>query len=126
MNNEDFTQNYNLTRKEASIFLGVCIRTLDRYIKSKKLSMRMVNGRILLNEIELEAFKREKNILGGKYVMKTEEAPKNENKKEREDVEIGNIDNVDKQVDNIDKRETSAKVLDDRNEQNKINIISNF
>lgn len=48
---------YNLSRESASRLLKVSIRTLDRYIRSKKVSTRIVDGRIWLSKEEIEAFK---------------------------------------------------------------------
>ncbi|MDP2642470.1 MAG: hypothetical protein Q8P62_01345 [Candidatus Peregrinibacteria bacterium] len=48
---------YNLDRKAASRLLKVSIRTLDRYIKSKKLSSRIEDGRIWLNKGEIRKLK---------------------------------------------------------------------
>jgi len=53
----DAQKAYNLSRESASRLLKVSIRTLDRYIRSKKVSTRIVDGRIWLNKGELEAFK---------------------------------------------------------------------
>lgn len=49
--------NYNLSREAASRLLKVSIRTLDRYLKSKKLSSSLIDGRIWLNKAEIEGFK---------------------------------------------------------------------
>lgn len=51
---------YGLDRKAASKLLKVSIRTVDRYIKSKKLSTQLVDGRIWLNKNEVEVLKLEK------------------------------------------------------------------
>ncbi len=48
---------YSLDRKAASRLLKVSIRTLDRYIKSKKLSSRVDSGHIWLNKDEIRKFK---------------------------------------------------------------------
>jgi len=48
---------YNLDRKAASRLLKVSIRTLDRYIKSKKLSSHVEDGRIWLNKGEIRKLK---------------------------------------------------------------------
>lgn len=48
---------YSLTRKEAADLLEVSTRTLDRYIRSKKLSARKKGGAILLSEEEVGNFK---------------------------------------------------------------------
>ncbi|NIA02367.1 MAG: hypothetical protein GWP15_03210 [Nitrospirae bacterium] len=47
-------ETYNLDRKTAGRLLKVSIRTIDRYIKAKKLSTSLVDGRVWLNKRELE------------------------------------------------------------------------
>ncbi len=47
-------ETHNLDRKTASKLLKVSIRTIDRYIKSKKLSTSVVDGRVWLSKRELE------------------------------------------------------------------------
>lgn len=54
-------KNYNISRKEASRLLKVSIRTVDRYIKSQKLSTVYVDGRMWLNKEEVMVFKRRHN-----------------------------------------------------------------
>jgi len=51
------TNKYSVTRKQAATLLDVSTRTLDRYIRSKKLSARKKGGAILLNEEEIQNFK---------------------------------------------------------------------
>jgi hypothetical protein len=53
----DVQKAYNLSRESASRFLKVSIRTLDRYIRGKKVSTRVVDGRIWLSKEELEVFR---------------------------------------------------------------------
>jgi hypothetical protein len=48
--------DYNIDRKGASKLLKVSVRTVDRYLKSKKLSSRLVDGRIWLNKDEVEGY----------------------------------------------------------------------
>jgi len=57
MDNEVF----GLDRKTASRLLKVSIRTVDRYIKSKKLSTSVIDGRVWLSKKELEGIREEKN-----------------------------------------------------------------
>lgn len=52
----ELEKRYNLSRKAASKLLKVSIRTLDRYLKMKKLSTKVVNGRIWLDKDEIEGF----------------------------------------------------------------------
>lgn len=47
---------YNIDRKGASRLLKVSVRTVDRYLKSKKLSSRIVDGRVWLSKGEIEGF----------------------------------------------------------------------
>jgi len=50
-------KTFDLSRKEASDLLKVSTRTLDRYIKSKKLSSKNIAGRVVLNRDEIDAMK---------------------------------------------------------------------
>lgn len=54
---EQSSERYNLDRKAASKLLRISLRTVDRYIKEKKLSTRVVNGRVWLDKEELGRFK---------------------------------------------------------------------
>lgn len=55
---------YNIDRKSASKLLKVSVRTVDRYLKSKKLSSRVVDGRVWLdkNEIDLLAGRKHRGL----------------------------------------------------------------
>ena len=55
------SETYNLDRKAASKLLHVSVRTLDRYLKSKKLSSRVVDGRVWMDKGELKAFMDKKS-----------------------------------------------------------------
>lgn len=55
------SETYNLDRKAASKLLRISVRTLDRYIKSKKLSTRVVDGRVWLNKDNLQGFLEKKS-----------------------------------------------------------------
>ncbi len=46
-------KTFNLSRKEAADIMKVSTRTLDRYIKSKKLSSKSIAGRIMLSSDEI-------------------------------------------------------------------------
>ena len=48
---------FSLTRKDAADILEVSTRTLDRYIRGKKLTARKKGGAILLSEEEINNFK---------------------------------------------------------------------
>lgn len=57
METVDIQKRYNLSRETASKLLKISIRTLDRYIKAKKVSSQIVDGRIWLDKDEIERFK---------------------------------------------------------------------
>lgn len=48
---------YGLSRKAASELLKVSMRTLDRYVKSKRVSTRTIQGRIWLSKEEVEGLR---------------------------------------------------------------------
>lgn len=48
---------YNIDRKAASKLLKVSMRTVDRYVKAKKLSIKIINGRVWLSRKEIVDFK---------------------------------------------------------------------
>lgn len=50
----------NISREAASGLLGVSVRTVDRYIRAKKLSTVVLEGRIWLDREEVEVFKAKK------------------------------------------------------------------
>ena len=49
--------SYKVSRKDASQILGVSIRTVDRYIKSKKIPIKTENKRVMLDFDELKKIK---------------------------------------------------------------------
>ncbi|MFA4815262.1 MAG: helix-turn-helix domain-containing protein [Candidatus Gracilibacteria bacterium] len=51
------TPRFTITRKQAADLLDVSTRTIDRYIRNKKLSARKKGGNILLSEEELSNLK---------------------------------------------------------------------
>ena len=53
---EDLQKRYNLSREAAGRLLKVSMRTVDRYLKSKKLSSQLVDGRVWLEKGEVEGF----------------------------------------------------------------------
>ncbi len=57
----DIQKRYNLSREAAGRLLKVSIRTLDRYVRAKKMSTQVVDGRIWLNKEEVETFNVDKN-----------------------------------------------------------------
>ncbi len=60
MNTADSIKEYNLDRKAASRLLNVSIRTLDRYVRSRKLSTKVVDGRIWIDKADVVKLKAEK------------------------------------------------------------------
>ena len=53
-------KTFTISRNQASKILKVSTRTLDRYIKTKKLSSKNIAGRIFLNEQELTNFAKKR------------------------------------------------------------------
>lgn len=47
------SSDYTVTRKEAAQILGLSIRSVDRYIRSGKLSSQVVSGRIMLSKSDV-------------------------------------------------------------------------
>jgi len=54
-------KTFDLSRKEAAEILKVSTRTLDRYIKSKKVSHKNVAGRVVLNRDEIEGMNKSRS-----------------------------------------------------------------
>lgn len=90
MNVDNTKKQYNLSREAASRLLKVSLRTLDRYVKGKKMSSQIVNGRIWLNREEIEEFRvgRDRGVTIDKVDMSIQEM---------------SIDNRVDRVDNVDK-----------------------
>lgn len=80
---------FNIDRKAASKLLKVSIRTVDRYVKSKKLSTRLIDGRVWLDKSEIEGFKLKK--------MRPTRVDKNDMSTPRMsiDVDVDKVDNID-------------------------------
>ena len=53
---------YNIDRKAASKLLKVSMRTIDRYVKAKKMSIKVINGRIWLSKKEIMDFKSAQGV----------------------------------------------------------------
>lgn len=53
---ENLQKRYNLSREATGRLLKISIRTVDRYLKSKKLSSQLVDGRVWLEKSEVERF----------------------------------------------------------------------
>ena len=52
-------KRYTVTRNQAASLLGVSTRTIDRYVKSWKLSYKKVANKVILNEEELRILQNE-------------------------------------------------------------------
>lgn len=52
-------KSYNLSREKAALELGVSTRTIDRYVKSGKLSYKKIANKVLLANDEILALKQE-------------------------------------------------------------------
>ena len=50
---------YKVTRDQAAALLWVSTRTIDRYVKSGKLSYKKVANKVILNEEELKILQEE-------------------------------------------------------------------
>ena len=56
-------KTYTITREKAAIELGVSTRTIDRYVKSGKLSYKKVANKVLLAKEEIMKLKEEFSAL---------------------------------------------------------------
>jgi len=52
-------KRYTVSRNQAATLLGVSTRTIDRYVKSGKLSYKKVANKVILNEEELRVLQNE-------------------------------------------------------------------
>lgn len=52
-------KNYTISREKAAITLGVSTRTIDRYVKSGKLSYKKIANKVLLAKDEIDALQQE-------------------------------------------------------------------
>ncbi len=103
-------KQYNISREAASKMLGVSPRTVDRYIKSKKLSTRVVEGRVWLNKDELRVFKDAKE---SRHDVDKVDTLKSEMSSRHDVDKVDKVDNkvdilVDK-VDIVEKMKTEKK-----------------
>jgi len=55
-------KEYSIPRKEAGEIAWISLRTLDRYVTSKKIEYKKIKWRVLFSEEDLEKIKLEKNI----------------------------------------------------------------
>lgn len=85
---ENLQKQYNLSREAASRLLRVSIRTLDRYIRSKKLSTQVVEGRIWLDKAEVERFRY------GKVAVARVDTSSVSSVRLSTDSRVDNVDNV--------------------------------
>jgi len=94
---------YSIDRKGASKLLKVSIRTIDRYIKSKKLSVQIINGRVWLNRKEIAEFKGEmmRPVSVDKIMVSTSDLSIDDN--------VDKVDNVEI-IDQEKKEKTSSKI----------------
>lgn len=100
MENDNSKNQFNLSREAASKLLKISMRTLDRYIKLKKLSAQVINGRIWLNKKEIDTFKIKRivNLDVDNIDMSTLK------------LSTGlDVDNIDNGIDNVDKDDTTNK-----------------
>ena len=104
---DNIQKQYNFSREAASRLLKASIRTLDRYIKSKKLSSQVIGGRIWLNKEEIDDFKQEK--VRGVTIDKVDMSTSKMSIDSR-------VDKVDDDMDNVD----NSEVI----EQEPVNILS--
>jgi excisionase family DNA binding protein len=54
---------YSISRENAAVVLGISTRTIDRYIKSGKLSYKKVANKVLLNKNEIDKLKEDFALL---------------------------------------------------------------
>jgi len=54
---------FTITREQAALDLGISTRTIDRYIKSGKLSYKKVANKILLSDHDISVLKQDFDIL---------------------------------------------------------------
>jgi len=122
-------KTHTVSRKEASIALGVSVRTIDRYVKAQKLTSFREDGRIWLNKDEIEGFVPRKTVVFMKNVdksninslevtsvdtMSTYSSETNSNSNLVED----EVDNMSRQVDN----EKSSKIFKKLYEDAKVEL----
>ena len=54
---------YNISREAAAQYLGVSTRTIDRYVKSGKLSYKKVANKVILVKDEVDELKNDFSML---------------------------------------------------------------
>lgn len=116
-------ETYSLDRKTASRLLKVSIRTIDRYIKAKKLSTSVVDGRIWLDRGEISEFKdRQHRKISAQVVdMSRVRVTTDSRVDESDNVEVIDHEDVDSVSTKKRKRKTSStiykKLFDDLKEE---------
>ena len=78
---------YSITREAASAYLWVSTRTIDRYVKSGKLSYKKVANKVILAKEQVDELKEEFAVLH-QDGYETEIVSENRGSKERSNTEI--------------------------------------
>lgn len=88
-------EEFNIDRKAASKLLKMSLRTIDRYVRQKRLSTRVVNGRVWLDRKEIEGlkFEKERAIIVDKVDMSTPPMSIDNNVDNIVDTDVDNVDN---------------------------------
>jgi len=104
---EEKVNQYNLDRRAASRLLKVSVRTLDRYIKAKKVSSRVIGGRVWLSKDEVRGFGGQKasSFEATNVYVSTPEVSTDFSVDHVDNVELVDDDNV---VKGVGKRRVSA------------------
>lgn len=93
---------FTIARKDAAAVLDVSTRTIDRYIRSKKLAARKKGGNILLNEEEIENLKiaRFQNMHGAspKVEGRAHRHVDSKNKKTIVDADTGAVEEIEEKA----------------------------
>lgn len=112
MSTENDLETYSLDRKTASRLLKVSIRTIDRYIKAKKLSTSVVDGRVWLDRGEIGGFKeRQHRKVSAQVVDMSRVEVSTDGQVDRSDnIEVIDQEDVDSVSTNKRKRKTSSTV----------------
>jgi len=51
--------SYSISRENAATYLGISTRTIDRYVKSGKLSYKKIANKVILAKEQVEDLKKE-------------------------------------------------------------------
>lgn len=104
-------KDYKLSREAAGKILGVSVRTVDRYIRANKLSTRISEGRIWLNDEEVKEFKEAKE---SRHKVDKEDMSTSELSSRHDVDKVDNIEVVGQDI--IEKMSTQRKVSKDTTE----------